>query len=147
MATIESALGGIPVKRAMMTEFNSLTPGDSLQRAIDLVLATPQQDFPVVEDDIVVGILSSRELMAALQKLEEEALVGDGMRRDFLSINANDMLDVALTCVQASECCLTAPVMQHEKMVGLLTAENVREFLLIASAPSERQKQKVAIAS
>jgi len=37
--------------------------------------------------------------------------------------------------------------MQHQKMVGLLTAENVREFLLIASALGERQKQKVAIAS
>jgi Zn-dependent protease/predicted transcriptional regulator len=147
MATMKSALGGIPVKRAMMTEFNSLKPGDSLQRAIDLVLATPQQDFPVVEDGIVVGILPSRELMAALQKQGQEALVGDVMRRDFLSVDANDMLDTALTRVQASECCLTASVMQHDKMVGLLTAENVREFLLIASALGERQKQKVAIAS
>ena len=138
---------GIPVKRAMMTEFKSLEPSDTLQRAIDLVIATPQQDFPVVDGGIVVGILPSRELMAALQTQGQEALVGDVMRRDFLSVDANDMLDTALTRVQASECCLTAPVMQHDKMVGLLTAENVREFLLIASALGERQKQKVAIAS
>jgi len=147
MATMKSALGGIPVKRAMMTMFNSLEPNDSLQRAIDLVLATPQQDFPVVEDGIVVGILPSRELIVALQTQGEETLVGKVMRRDFLSVDANDMLDAALTRVQASECCLTAPVMQQDKMVGLLTAENVREFLLIASALGERQKQKVAIAS
>lgn len=147
MATMKSALGGIPVKRAMMTDFRSLAPGDTLQRAIDLVLATPQQDFPVVEDDNVVGILPSRELMAALQKQGQDALVGDVMRRDFLSVDANDMLDAAFVRVQTSECCLTAPVMQRDKMVGLLTAENVREFLLIASALGERHKQKVAIRS
>jgi Zn-dependent protease/predicted transcriptional regulator len=147
MATMKSALGGIPVKRAMMTDFQSLKPSDSLQRAIDLVLATPQQDFPVVEDGIVVGILPSRELFLALKMHREEALVSTVMRRDFQSVDANDMLDIALTRVQASECCLTAPVMQQDKMVGLLTAENVREFLLIASAIGERQKQKVAIAS
>lgn len=147
MATIKSALAGIPVKRAMLTEFNSLRPGNRLQHAIDLLLATPQQDFPVVEDGIVVGILSSRELMIALRKQGEETLVGDVMRRDFLSVDADDMLDAALTRVQESECCLTAPVMQQEKMVGLLTSENVREFLLIASALDERRIQKVVIAS
>jgi Zn-dependent protease/predicted transcriptional regulator len=147
MATMKSALGGIPVKRAMMTDFRSLKPNDTLQRAVELVLATPQQDFPVVDDGTVVGVLPSRELMVALQKQGQEALVGDVMRRDFLSVDANDMLDTALTRVQASECCLTAPVMQHNVMVGLLTAENVREFLLIAAALGERQKQKAALAS
>jgi Zn-dependent protease/predicted transcriptional regulator len=147
MATMKSALGGIPVNRAMMTDFRSLKPSDSLQRAIELVLATPQQDFPVVEEGKVVGILPSRELMTALQKQGQDALVGDVMRRDFISVDANDMLDAALGRVQTSECCLIAPVIHHDELVGLLTAENVREFLLIASALGERKKQKVALAS
>ncbi|XZE19761.1 site-2 protease family protein [Pirellulaceae bacterium SH449] len=147
MATMKSALGGIPVKRAMMTDFRSLNPSDTLQRAIELVLATPQQDFPVVDDGTVVGVLPSRELMLALQRQGQDALVSDVMRRDFLSVDANDMLDKALMQVQASECCSTAPVMQHNAMVGLLTAENVREFLLIAAALGEQQKQKAALLS
>jgi Mg2+/Co2+ transporter CorC len=125
----------------------TVVSANTLQRAIDLVIATPQQDFPVLDGGIVVGIFPSRELMAALQEQGQEALVGDVMRRDFLSVDSNDMLDVALTRVQTSECCLPAPVMQHQKLVGLLTAENVREFLLIASALGERQKQKVEIVS
>lgn len=144
MAAMKSALGGIPVKRAMMTDYRSLKPGDVLQRAIELVLATPQQDFPVLDDERVVGILPSRELMAALQQHGPEALVEDVMRRDFLSVDENDMLDTAFARVQAAECCMTAPVMHREKLVGLLTAENVREFLLIASALGERRKLKTA---
>jgi Zn-dependent protease/predicted transcriptional regulator len=138
MATMKSALGGIPVQRAMMTDFRTLQPNDSLQRAVDLILATPQQDFPVVEDSRVVGILPSRELMIALQQRGPESLVGDAMCREFLSLDANEMLDIALGRIHATECCATAPVMRNNEVVGLLTAENVGEFLLILSALGER---------
>ncbi|GMU33259.1 MAG: site-2 protease family protein [Planctomycetia bacterium] len=147
MATMKAALGGIPVKRAMMTEFRSLQPGDVLQRAIELVLATPQQDFPVIEDARVVGILPSRELMVALQQRGPDARVEDVMRHDFLSVDANDMLDAALARIRAAECCMTAPVIHHDVLVGLLTAENVREFLLIVSALGERRAQNAAVTS
>jgi Zn-dependent protease/predicted transcriptional regulator len=145
MATMKAALGGIPVKRAMMTDFRSLEPGDVLQRAIELVLATPQQDFPVMENARVVGILSGRDLMVALQQRGPDATVGEVMRRDFLSVDANDMLDAALARIQTAECCPTAPVIQRDALVGLLTAENVREFLLIASALGERRTRNAAL--
>jgi len=93
----------------------------------------------------VVGIPPSRDLMVALQQRGTDAIVGDVMRRDCLSVDAVDMLDAALVRVQTSECCTTAPVMQRDKQVGLLTAENVNEFLLIAAALGEHRTQKVAL--
>lgn len=146
MATMKAALGGIAVKRAMMTDFRTLRPGDSLQQAIELILATPQQDFPVVDDSHVVGILTSRDLMVALQQRGPDALVDDVMRRDFLSLEAHEMLDAALARMHVAECCLTAPVMHHDALVGLLTAENVSEFLLIASALGERRTRNAKVA-
>lgn len=147
MATMKAALAGIPVKRAMMTDFRTLQPSDSLQRAIDLILATPQQDFPVLENSRVVGILPSRELLVALQQRGPDALVGDVMRRDFLALDANEMLDPALTRIHAAECCPTAPVIHRDALVGLLTAENVSEFLLIVSALGERHRDNHARSS
>ena len=134
MATMKAALGGIPISRAMMTDFRSLQPGDSLQRAIDLILATPQQDFPVLVAKRVVGILTSRDLMIALQKHGPDSLVEGVMRRDFVALEANEMLDTGLARIQEAECCTTAPVIDRDALVGLLTAENVNEFLLIVSA-------------
>ncbi len=144
MVTMKAALGGIPVKRAMMTDFRSLQPGDTLQQAVDLILATPQQDFPVVDAARVVGILLSRDLMVALQQRGPDARVGDVMRQDFLSLDTNEMLDAALARIHAAECCMTAPVVHREVLVGLLTAENVREFLLIASALGERRARSAS---
>lgn len=146
MVTMKAALGGIPVSRAMMTDFRTLRPGDSLQRAIELILATPQQDFPVLEDSRVLGILPSRDLMVALQKRGPDALVGDVMRRDFLSLEANEMLDTALARIHAAECCMTAPVIHRDALVGLLTADNVSEFLLIVSALGERRAGTATVA-
>lgn len=139
MVTMKAALGGIPVRHAMMTDFRTLQPGDSLQRTIELILATSQQDFPVVENSRVLGILPSRELMVALQQRGPDTLVQDVMRRDFLSLDANEMLDTAFARMHAAECCMTAPVTQRDALVGLLTAENISEFVLIASALGDRR--------
>ncbi len=144
MATMKSALGGIPVSRAMMTDFSQLRPKDSLQRAIELILATPQQDFPVLDDTRVVGILTSRDLMIALQQRGPDSLVEDVMRRDFLSLEANEMLDAGFARIQAAECCVTAPVLLHGELVGLLTADNVNEFLLIVSALGEHRARRAS---
>ena len=140
MATLKSALGGIPVNRAMMTNFSQLRPRDSLQRAIDLILATPQQDFPVLDDSRVVGILTSRDLMIALQQRGPDSLVEDVMRRDFLSLEANEMLDTGFARIQAAECCTTVPVLLRGELVGLLTADNVKEFLLIVAVLGEHPR-------
>jgi predicted transcriptional regulator len=142
MVTMKAALAGIPVRRAMMTDFRTLQPDDSLQRAIELILATPQQDFPVMENSQVLGILPSRELMMALQQRRPDTLVLEVMRRDFLSLEANEMLDAALARLHASECCMTAPVIERGALVGLLTAENINEFLMISSAIGEQRTSR-----
>ncbi len=139
MAAMKAALGGIPVSRAMMTTFSTLQPENSLQRAVELILATPQHDFPVLDDSRVVGILTSRDLMLALQQRGPDSLVEGVMRRDFVSLAANEMLDTGLARIHAAECCTTAPVIDRDALVGLLTAENVNEFVLIASALGEHR--------
>jgi len=142
LVTMKAALAGIPVSRAMMTDFRTLRPNDSLQSAIDLILATPQQDFPVLEDSQVLGILTSRDLMAALQQRGTDTLVQNVMRRDFLSLEAGEMLDNALNRLREAECCPTAPVIQRDTLVGLLTTENMREFLTITAALGDRPARR-----
>ena len=48
MAQMKSSLAGIPVRRAMLTHFRTLTPDNTLGDAVDLLLTGSQQDFPVV---------------------------------------------------------------------------------------------------
>ena len=66
MVQMKSALGGIPVGRAMLTDFQSLAPSDNLARAVELILAGSQQDFPVLDSGRVAGVLTRAGLLTAL---------------------------------------------------------------------------------
>jgi Zn-dependent protease/predicted transcriptional regulator len=133
MVQMKSALGGIPTRRVMLTDYQILSPHDSLSRAVQLILSGSQTDFPVVEDDIVVGVLTRNDIIAALPRHGQNAPVSSIMRRDFQVVDANEMIDVAFLRLQTCNC-HTMPVTQDAKLVGLLTTENVGEFLMIQSA-------------
>jgi Zn-dependent protease/CBS domain-containing protein len=135
MTQMRSALGGIPLERAMITDFRTLAPTDSLAQAVDLLLTGAQQDFPVVEGQTVIGILNRADLLAALARRDRDSPVSDAMRRDFLVADASDMLDGVFQKLQTHEC-HTAPVLRRGHLVGLLTMENVGEFLSIQAALS-----------
>ena len=82
MVQIKSSLGGIPVSRAMLTDFRTVSPRDALAYVIELILSGSQQDFPVVEGGRAVGVLTRGDLHIALQRHGQAALVGALMRRD-----------------------------------------------------------------
>ena len=133
LAQMKSALGGIPVRRLMITDFRALHPDETLQRAIDLTLATTQRDFPVVEGDRVVGVLTQQRLIRGLAEIGRDAPVASVMERDFQLAELSEMIEPAFLRLQSCNCS-TLPVTDGGRLVGLLTLENVGEFLSIQSA-------------
>jgi Zn-dependent protease/CBS domain-containing protein len=137
VSQVKSAISGVPVSRVMLTDFQYLTSQDNLARAVELILEGSQHDFPVVENNTVVGILTRGDLIKALSAGGQSTRVVDVMRRDFEQVHPGDMLEPAFTRLQTCNCHIF-PVMQDDRLVGLLTAENVGEFLMIQSAIRQR---------
>ncbi len=133
LTQMKSALGGIPVARAMITDFRSLSPGDSLDRAVELILTGSQQDFPVEEEGRVVGVLTRSDLLKALASEGKNVLVSEVMQRDFQTVAPSEMLETGFARLQNCQC-HTLPVVRNGKLVGLVTMDNVGEFMLIQSA-------------
>jgi CBS-domain-containing membrane protein len=130
----------------MITDFRTLAPQDSLARAVDLLLAGAQQDFPVVDGTAVVGILTRADLLTALARHEQQSPVADVMRREFLVADASDMIDVVFERLQGHEC-RTIPILRRGSLIGLLTMDNVGEFLGIQTAIGGRQRTASAALS
>ena len=62
-------LKGVPVRAAMVTEYRTLVPYDTLGHAADLLLAGTQHDFPVVTaDGRSAGVLTRSDLMGGLSR-------------------------------------------------------------------------------
>jgi CBS domain-containing protein len=132
-----SALAGLPVRAAMLTDFRVLAPHDTLTRAVELLLSGSQTEFPVVEDGRVLGILRRRDLVRALAEQGRDAPVERVMFRDFPTADADERLEGLFTRLHGSEC-TTVPVRQGGRIVGLVTLDNIAELLMVRTALEER---------
>ena len=143
---MKSALSGVPVSRAMLTDFSLLHPDDNLAAAIHLVLAGSQKEFPVVEDGKVVGILTLTDLISALEEKEKTAPVREAMVTEFETADSYEMLDSAFIRLQTCEC-KTLPILRRGELVGLVTMDNIGEFIRIqATLDSQDALSKISAA-
>ena len=128
-ATGRTLTNGIPVRAAMITEFHHLEHGDTVRDAANLLLSTSQQDFPVMHGDEVIGLLDRNRLLRALAAEGPDAYVSGVMDRDYLQLEpAADLAETLPLMARAGRCAL---VQEGSRLVGLLTTDNLSEFLLL----------------
>ena len=78
----------------------------------------------------MLGILTRADLLKALARQSGHEVVAHVMRRDFALADASDMLETAFQRLQGLQT-LTMPVMRRGALVGLLTMENLGEFISV----------------
>jgi Zn-dependent protease len=133
LSQIQSAIGGIPVQQAMLTDFRTLSKTDRLDRAIELTLTGSQKDFPVVDNGRIEGILTQTDLLKALSARDRRQLVTSAMQRNFATVDSLEMLETAFN--KLKDCnCHTLPVTFNAELVGLLTMDNLGEYMRIQAA-------------
>jgi len=134
MVQMKNSIGGIPVTRAMMTDFQTLNQRDTLARVVGLILAGSQHDFPVVDNDgRVLGILERDAFISALAHQGQNVPVVNVMRSNVPEVDSHEMVETALMRLQESGA-KTLPVTHADQFIGLITSENITEFLMIRSA-------------
>jgi Zn-dependent protease/predicted transcriptional regulator len=132
-AEMKSSFRGVPVREAMVRNFQTIDSRTTLGEVADHVLAGLQQDFPVLEGDRVVGLLDRQELFRGLSEHGSFSPVSSVMRREFTTVAARAPLAEALSEMK-SEHGLPLLVTEHGTLVGLLSTENVGEFFMIRSS-------------
>lgn len=130
---MKNAISGIPVGRAMLTDYQSLSPRDPLSRVAQLLLAGSQHDFPVIEDNRVVGVVTRDDFLIGLTQHGQNVAVSTVMRRELPEIDSYEMVENALARIQESGV-PALPVTHAGQLVGIITAENITEYLMIRSA-------------
>ena len=130
---LKSALTGLTVSEGMISEYRVLAPHDPLARAAELTLAGFQQDFPVMDGSGLRGVLTHADLLKGLAGSGAQTPVGEVMQGRFETAAPSEMLEVALEKLQRCEC-RALIVVQDEKVVGLVTPENIGEMLTIDRA-------------
>lgn len=130
---MKAATEGVPVREAMITQFRTLTSENTLADVIHELVDGYEEDFPVVDDGRLVGVLTRKRLLTALTEYGREAHVGKIMQQECTSIGPSDMLTEAFERMQEIDCPML-PVVQDGEVVGVVTLENIGEMMMITSA-------------
>lgn len=127
---------GLSVHDAMLTDFKQLPAHAVLRDAVDLLLAGTQQDFPVMDENgDFCGMLNRHGLISALSEHGTDYPVRAVMEICELQLQAYMELSEALETLSASTC-RALPVIDpvSGRLIGLLTAENAGELMLVKAA-------------
>jgi Zn-dependent protease/CBS domain-containing protein len=130
---VKSALHGVPVSSATITDYLTMSSTESLASAVDHILARAQHDFPVVDDGRLVGVLTRSDVVRALAERGIQTRVGEAMHKAFTTASPDDPLEDAMPRLVGEE---GAPVMvvRGDQLLGMLTTENLAELLVFRAA-------------
>ncbi len=136
MVQTRIALGGVPLERAMMTDFQVLRPHDTIDDAAAALLAGSQHDFPVVDDEgQLEGLLTRSGLIKALASSGPGCKVERAMLHEVPTVPLHFPLREAYQVLHTNPL-ESLPVVADggKRVLGLLNAENIGELILIRNA-------------
>jgi stage IV sporulation protein FB len=127
-----SAMAGLTARDAMVTKFESVAPQDPIGRVADLLIATHQQDFPVIDAwGRIAGVLARSALLGALASGGRDVAVLEVMDREPRVVPPELPLEQVFRYLQGRP---PAPVLVAgaDGLVGMVTLDNLGELLEVS---------------
>lgn len=134
---IKEMLRDVLAEEVMVTDFVSLHPEDTLGRCLEYVYHHRQEDFPVLADGQLRGLLARKDWLVALHRDGVQVRVADVMKRRFVSVSPKTSVARLYNDLWLLKQGVF-PVIEGGKVVGLLTAEDVGRFLIVQEAQKTR---------
>jgi Zn-dependent protease len=131
-----SFLAGHVLADAMQTGFRSITGGDSLESAANVMIHGSQHDFPVTNGDEIIGLLTRSQLAQGLTADGPTGYVAGWMLREFKTADPTVPLEQVMEMFPQSD---SSPilVMEGDQLIGMVTLENLSEFIMLEHAKAQ----------
>ncbi len=136
-AQLRAVAQGTLVSDAMITKFEALGTAATVNDAADALIRTTQTEFPIVDGTgRLRGVLTRDAMIKALKERGPDTPVLEVMQTDIPTVRARSKLETALRSLMAKR-----PVVGvtdgEDRLVGLLTLENLGEMMMVQSARPE----------
>jgi CBS domain-containing protein len=134
-AQLRAVAQGALVADAMITEFQSLGTHATVNDAAEALIRTTQTEFPVVDGGgRLRGVLTRDAMVKALKDRGPDTPVLEVMQPEVPTVSARAKLDTALRMLMEKGRPVVGVTDAHDKLVGLLTVENLGEMMMLQSA-------------
>lgn len=129
------ATKGVSMSRATITSFARLDAQATVGRAVEALLETSQREFPIVDGGgRLRGVLTRDGIIRALAQSGPDTPVLEVMERDITVVNRRAPLADAVAKLQETGQPLVGVVDDDGHVVGIITLENIAEFMMVAQA-------------
>jgi CBS-domain-containing membrane protein len=116
-------------------EFQSLPTSATVADAADALIRTTQTEFPIVDGaGHLHGVLTRDTMIKALKQRGPDTPVLEVMQADIPTVSARAKLDTALRSLMQRGLPVVGVTDGEERLVGLLTVENLGEMMMVHSA-------------
>jgi len=130
---LRSFLHQVPVSEAMTTEFQSLRADEPVSRALEHFYHGSQEDFPVMGDYGIEGILTRDRILASIHEKGLDVPVSDIMDRSFASVGPQTPLDEAYKKLLSDRKTAMA-VVDAGQVKGMVSLDGISRFFIIKTA-------------
>jgi Zn-dependent protease/CBS domain-containing protein len=134
-----SVLQQVRLEEVMLTDFATLSPGDTLEDALRKAVHCLQDDFPVIRGSDMVGVISKQKILQALRsggnsyvQSAMSQVVEVGQKGESLSAVFHKITQRGLTLI---------PVVEEQRLVGIVTLQNLSHSMSML-AESRRLRQQ-----
>ncbi len=133
MTSLSEAARGLKAADAMETRIAVIDRGSTVREAIDILLATSQDEFPVVDASRrLSGFLSRSNIVEALRDSDPGGPITPFMRQEPETIGVGDSIDAALPRLTGGEA--VGVIDADGRLLGLLTRQSLAEIMMIKEA-------------
>lgn len=122
----------VPVSELMTREVSALGSGASLDDMAQLLVDEHCHHVPIIDDDRLVGMVSSRDMVRAYRDDGRAAAsAADVMSRDLETIYQDQPIDAAIERIGKGDIHSLIVLDHDDRLVGIVTHRDLLRFLMI----------------
>jgi Zn-dependent protease/CBS domain-containing protein len=145
MVRLRGLLREIDVGDLMRREVVTLSLLDTVASGLKRVYQTGQDDFPVMDGDRLVGLATRQAMVEAMLASGGNVPVTEVMDTDVPVVSPQTRVSQAYEKM-LTEGCTSLPVVQEDRLVGLLGTDNISRYVLVHSSIKSRGQRKFDLA-
>jgi Zn-dependent protease/CBS domain-containing protein len=131
---VKETLKKFRVRDILPREFYTLESNATLGKVLELIFHSHQEDFPIVDDNEFVGLITRQDVIVNMHNFGLEKKVKDIMRRDVPKLREADSL-IKVQNIMHQYGIRALPVMKDGKVIGIITLEDIgRAYAVISQS-------------
>ncbi len=130
---LKSLLHDVPASEVMVREFKTLHPNQLLSEAIEEFYHGCQEDFPVIGEKGLAGILTRDRILSSIHEKGLDVPVSELMDSDFASVNTQTSLEEVYRSLMSKQKTAVA-VVDKGHFEGVVCLDGISRYFMVKTA-------------